>query len=426
MNDTMRCSLALLIALFLLTVPLCAQNREDAATPAEDIGIRLSNPGVLPDGTTRSADERTITVSGYVVNRATGGRIDFEARKTPGYLFGYIRNSSGETLIEYTESKRTPVYTGKDGTAAASLEAVPVLRVEGLKYDLFGQDVWREMEEIVDSPSGELIRHLGMYIGFHLPEDHLSDLRRALQVPFQALQSLYRTPVNGPRFDELLRIVETRAANTGVSAAGLHESMALIRWPRDCEMQDCEIVSTSDYVYSMDGGFVSRSLSVQLQLTHGYEEGGPLDDGDAIAPPKNSKGLPRLNAWMDDEADDCLGRCGFGCGSWSCRDFDRSRGQPVGEPVCGSSTSWEERQYYTYTFKRTCTTSGRVTDGCICHDRCARNSHLSFFSPTCAIACAPFAGRNSQRKTWTAGPRQFTGRYYINTGETCWADTEAQ
>ncbi len=41
MNDTMRCSLALLIALFLLTVPLGGQKRENAATPAKDIDIRV-------------------------------------------------------------------------------------------------------------------------------------------------------------------------------------------------------------------------------------------------------------------------------------------------------------------------------------------------------------------------------------------------
>ena len=152
---------------------------------------RSGLPAVDPmsDGSWRASADSEAVIRGFVVNDETGHWLQFTARRTVGHLVGSISNALGKTLFEYGESEEVPVYSGD--SSVPSWERVPRLSILGASYSIDNELAWQMMGSIATSEDGMLIRHLALNLSFAVPEADFVDLRRALQVPFQAMQSLY-------------------------------------------------------------------------------------------------------------------------------------------------------------------------------------------------------------------------------------------
>lgn len=420
-------------------------------TSEQEVGITLTEVVVTPTG----HSGRLIT--GSVANRITGSALFFEAIEQegssdggPGLRSGTLRDQNGTLLVEYTESAQEPVYKNAE---LVGYESVPTLQFKGSLYAYDSELAWRTMEEIVSSPAGELIKYLALNVVFHLPNDELVDLRRVLEVPFQAMQSLYDSEDIAVTARTIERLIESRSTQTNTSIEDIERLTDFTLFPADCIETECEYLVTSDYIFSHSGGsgFVNRTLSQRLVLSHNYEAEASLSTIDTdralrksasadgqFSPltPKSAEKLfgfdvgsgandnfdlehliPRA-AWMDDEAGDCRGRCGPGCGSWSCSRYNYGSLR-YAYRRCSSSTGWQERDYYTQSYSIVCSTTGSYASYCRCHDDCMRGSTGGPFNIWCEAKCLGQSHTRTQR-TWTAGPRRMTQTVYIATGNTCW------
>lgn len=417
----------------------------------DDVGITLTEVVVTPTG----HSGRLIT--GSVTNRITGSALFFEAIEQdgssdegPGLRSGTLRDQDGTLLVEYTESSQAPVYKN---AKLVGYESLPTLQFKGSLYAYDSELAWRTMEEIASSPAGELIKYLALNVVFHLPNDELVDLRRVLEVPFQAMQSLYDAPDIAGTARSIERLIESRSSQTNTSIEQIERSTDFTLFPSDCIETECEYLVTSDYIFSHDGGsgFVNLTLSQRLVLSHNYEAEASLSMIDADKTlqmsvsaggefsPLTSKSAEKLSSfdvgsgtdnnfdfehliprasWMDWEAGDCRGRCGPGCGTWSCSKYDLG---PLRYAFtkCNSSTRWQERDYYRQSYSTVCTATGSYSAFCRCHDDCMRGSTGGPFNGWCEVKCLGKSKRKT-RKTWTAGPRRQTHTVYIATGNTCW------
>ncbi len=271
------------------------------------------------------------------------------------------------------------------------------------------------MGQLAASPHGELIHKLALYLVMFAPGDDLEIERRGLEVPYQAMQTFYATPAIseygggelkrarqlGKKRRSLLSIDKSPAVNVARA-----EHPPLIPQPIDCERFQCMYVDTPDYQLSQQGGYVVKSLSPRLSLSHNYARppahGG---DDDAHAAALTHKGLQDgVVKPKDDGAQvgDCFGRCGGGCGNWrhewvgtpnieygptSCREGYRN---PAMEVVCLERCEEESVNPVTYRGTAVHTASGKVTLGAKAHDSCCRSSPLGCADPAC-IAIAPLA-----------------------------------
>ena len=435
------------IALAAMSVVLIGQTTSAIATSAiaavsDDSRITIVlddiHEGARVGGSAGSSD-LIASIRGSVIDHQSGIWVDFDARESTDSIFGYIRDKSGNTLIAYEEIEQLSVVQSRTGSSGS--EYLPRLYFMGVDYSISSDLSWEMMESVATSESGPLIRHLAMFISFHIPEIRLQNLRRALQVPFQAMQSLYdyslaESPTESS-LETALHNLQRRAASTGVLRETLEKELALSKHPVDCRFSECEVISTSDYIFSINGGYVNRTLSPQLILSHSYESNAPVIDKESLNSVEYKKQdtqiqfnvrlnldnpilpyslTPRSLAWADDEAGHCLGRCGAGCGRWSCSRYNYSRRRNL-RTVCDYRTNYVVREYWEQDHTAYCTTSGLVTDYCLCHDQCARSS--SHLDPACVVSCAG-QGVARRRRTWTAGPRRITSTGWSDTAETCW------
>lgn len=420
--------------------------------PSENaVEITLAEVVVTP-----TADSGRL-IKGTVSNRSTGSALFFEAVEhqssrdgDPGLRSGTFRDQDGTLLVEYSEASQAPVYRNAE---LVGYESVPILQFRGTLYSYDDEMTWRTMEEIASGPAGELIEYLALNVVFHAPSDGLVDLRRVLEVPFQAMQSLYDSSDITATARNMERLIESRSAQTSTSVERVEQLTEFTLFPSGCIETECEYLVTSDYVLSQDdvSGFVNRTLSQRLVLSHNYEaeaslsitntdtaqqisvttagQFSPLTPKSAEKPfsfdvgsgTKNNLDLEHLiprAAWMDDEAGDCRGRCGPGCGSWSCSSYNYSSLR-YAYTRCNSSTGWEERDYYTQSYTKVCSTTGSYSSYCRCHDDCMRGSTGGPFNIWCEAKCLGKSTRKTSR-TWTAGPRRITHTIFIATGDTCW------
>lgn len=117
-------------------------------------------------------------IRGSVIDHQNGLWVDFEARESNDSVYGYIRDKSGNTLIEYEESEQLSIVQGQAGNSGS--EYLPKLSFKGVDYLISSDLSWEIMESVASSESSPLIRHLALFISFYVPEAHLQNLRRAL------------------------------------------------------------------------------------------------------------------------------------------------------------------------------------------------------------------------------------------------------
>ncbi|HKG15994.1 MAG TPA: hypothetical protein VKB12_21920, partial [Pyrinomonadaceae bacterium] len=183
----------------------------------------------------------------------------------------------------------------------------------------------------------------------------------------------------------------------------------IVAQPVDCEKYQCAYVDSHDFQLSSEGGYVVKSLSPRLPLSHNFAPPyvrGTDDhhhDDDAVAAAargksKNSKykiirtsaaarapRAPRAPRRRDDasQVGDCFGRCGPGCGDWShqwigdpvviadftyCEPPDPDSWMPDCSTFCCST----ERRVTSYAGTAVHTAHGKVTFGSVAHDACVR------------------------------------------------------
>jgi hypothetical protein len=332
-----------------------------------------------------SADKQN-GITGFVEDKLTGARINFESRTIGGQLVSQIKNKDGYTLVEYIESQQEVVYPTPD--SPPSLAWVPWLRVNGIEYNGYESDVVEEMKAIVSADNGELIRQLAIYLVLQVPGKDLEAERRALEVPYQAFQRFYDRSYRKTGLE-----TETSSHNEAPSGESLVAKRKVgddvILLPDGCKMPNCKFVDTSDYQLTDKGGFVVRSLSPRITLSHNYAGPGHTHDND-------SEGITP----MDDESQvgNCFGRCGRACGDWthewiSRTEFDYTYCQDVQFPNdmpidCSWMCCSEERREVGASGIAVHTAHGHVTLSSIAHDACCRNLFWGCWNPVC-IALFP-------------------------------------
>lgn len=229
----------------------------------------------------------------------------------------------------------------------------------------------------------------------------------------------------------------------------------------DCEQLQCVFADTHDYQLSEQGGYVVKSLSPRLVLSHNFASrevrngDGHSDHEYARAARRKGAGADFIKAVFgakpvggamplvaaarrDDESqvNECFGRCGAGCGGWGhswvgeptvmanftyCEPPD-----PNGwAPDCSTFRCSIERQVVSYSGIAVHATSGKVTLGAKAHDTCCRDLggpcwllSLGPCAPALALAAdcgIPGAGAEH---TWSyIGPHAEGYDYY--TGNCC-------
>lgn len=257
-------------------------------------------------------------------------------------------------MIEYVEAERALVTDPL--TRELSFEPVPVLRINDVQFLEMQGPIVDYMRNFATSPEGELLRLLALYIVEYVPGGDLEMERRGLEVPYQAMQSFY----------EKLAIYEygggeLRAArNFGAKRSDAFKNKEfqkqhelLVPQPVDCQQFQCLYVDNHDYQLSAQGGYVVKSLSPRLALSHNFApreiRGGDEHHdhlkaasvtevklkavsvkevklgrrGFKAALSKSVKSAHSVKAApiksLDDgsQVGDCFGRCGGGCGNWT-------------------------------------------------------------------------------------------------------------
>jgi hypothetical protein len=360
-----------------------------------------------------SADEKK-GIAGSVADKVSGVTLLFESKRQGDALTTRIWNHAGTTQIEYVEAERALVTD--PSTGAQSYEPVPALRFGGVDVKELKGPLAEAMGRFANSTEGDLLRKLALYIVEYTPGEDIETERRGLEVPYQAMQTLYATPaieeygggeLKAARHYGAKRLAETKDA----PPRRPHEP--LVAQPVDCEKFQCVYADSHDYQLSGEGGYVVKSLSPRLSLSHNFappEVRGADGHHDDAAAAAKAKGLERKRTDCPDykivragatraraprkpaprrrddasQVGDCFGRCGGGCGGWTH--------EWVGEPTvvanytyceppewsnrfgvdCSMICCSLEKQYVSFAGTAVHTAHGKVTFGSIAHDSCVR------------------------------------------------------
>jgi hypothetical protein len=362
-----------------------------------------------------SADEAK-GIAGAVTDKVSGVTLLFESKRQGESLTTRIWNRAGTTTIEYVEAESALVTN--PSTGEQSFEPVPVLRFNGSDYKEMKGPIAEAMGRFAASTEGDLLRRLAFYIAEYIPGEDLETERRGLEVPYQAMQKLYATPAideYGGGELKAARHYGAKRRDETKNAPPRHPHEPLVAQPVDCEKFQCAYVDSHDYQLSTEGGYVVKSLSPRLALSHNFappEVRGTDDHHDHEAAAAKAKGLefkqtkvldysivktgaarapratraPRAPRRRDDasQVGDCFGRCGGGCGNWTH--------QWIGEPTVVADYTycappqWSDRigvdctmiccslEKHLVSFAGTAvhTAHGKVTLGSIAHDACVR------------------------------------------------------
>jgi hypothetical protein len=332
-------------------------------------------------------------IAGFVEDKLTGARINFESKRIGDQLISHIKNIDGYTIIEYTEMQRESVAS--DPGSPPSIEPVPSLRINGVDHKGYEGQIVNEMKVIASSEEGELIRHLAFYLIFHAPRGELEAERRGLEVPYQAIQRFYEQSYKksqpGKNGRAQLEAISHSFANRSTNSKSTEPHDEFVLMPEGCKMPKCDYVDTHDYQLSEQGGFVVKSLPQRLSLSHNYASPQMVHehDGEGLRP-------------MDDgsQVGDCFGRCGSGCGDWthewiSRTDYEYTTCREVQYPPdylidCTWFCCFEQRRVVTSQGIAVHIAHGRVTSGAIAHDACCRSHFLGCYNPEC-MALFPWA-----------------------------------
>jgi hypothetical protein len=356
-----------------------------------------------------SADEAK-GIAGAVTDKVSGVTLLFESKRQGDALTTRIWNRAGTTQIEYIEAEQALVTDPVTGEQ--SYEPVPVLRFGGNDYKELKGPMAEAMGRFATSTEGDLLRRLALYVVEYIPGEDLETERRGLEVPYQAMQKLYPTlaidEYGGGELKAARRYGAKRLAETkDLPPRRLHEPLA--GQPVDCEKFQCAFVDNHDFQLSADGGYVVKSLSPRLSLSHNvappFMRGTDDHHHDAaVAAPPRDKGLkykitkvsattaraPRARAprRRDDgsQVGDCFGRCFGGCGNWThewvgeptvVADYTYCETVEGGESHFGTNCttmccSWEKR-FVSFSGTAIHTAHGKVTLGSIVHDACVRS-----------------------------------------------------
>lgn len=409
-----------------------------------------------------SSANSTKGIVGSVEDKAAGIKINFESRKIGGYLTSVISNKKGLTLIEYTEAQQETEIDPHTNTS--SLEWVPWLRVNGIEYKEMAGPVLEEMRLIATSAEGELIKRLALFLVLYAPGEDIEAERRGLEIPFQSMQTFYaRSAITEYAGIELAlgkRIIPNSKARRHVSP----QELQVLLLPVNCIAPQCVVAETHDYQLSEQGGYVVKSLSNRLTLSHNFarpemREADGHDDhaqsasvnavktGRVMFQPASFTGLTAIKAaptaalmpWDDgSQVGDCYGRCGGGCGNWthswvgtpttinSGPSCISAYHHPLMERMCLESCQTIDRTYVTEYGTAVHTASGNVTLGSKAHDSCCRSSWGGCWNPAC-IAIAPaaadcaFAGT---LHTWSYVGYHETSHIEDNPNGTCWEQAD--
>lgn len=323
-------------------------------------------------------------ITGIVEDRVTGAKITFESKRTGDSLTSKINNGDGFTLIEYVEAQQELAPGANDGPM--QLEWAPWLRINGIEYRGYEGQMVEEMKSLAGSPEGRLVRYLAVYLVFHAPGHDLEQERRGLEAPYQAIQRF---------FDRSYKkdwAADSGRAELEVAAINNKPAKDFKLVPADCRLPNCQFVDTLDYQLTEQGGFVVKSLSPRLSLSHNYARPEPGGEHQGQVKIEGGRIVP-----MDDasQVDDCYGRCGPGCGSWShewiesavvdnytyCFDTSGNGGGPGLD--CSQMCCSAEHEVYLVSGTAVHITSGHVTPGAILHDDCCRSVWLGCLNPVC-------------------------------------------
>ena len=355
-----------------------------------------------------SADE-TKGIAGAVTDKVSGATLLFESKRQGDALNTRIWNRAGTTQIEYAEAERALVTD--PSTGAQSYEPVPVLRFGGAEFRELKGPMGEAMGRFANSTEGDLLRKLALYIVEYTPGEDIETERRGLEVPYQAMQTLYATlaideygggELKAARHYGAKRFEDTK----NLPPRGPHEP--LVAQPVDCEKFQCVYADSHDYQLSAEGGYVVKSLSPRLSLSHNFAppavrgtDDHHHDDEANAARATRDNGLtfkivkasatraraPRKPAprRRDDasQVGDCFGRCGGGCGGWThewigeptlLADWTYCVGPDPHEfmPDCSTFCCSQEKQVISYSGTAVHIAHGKVTFGSIAHDSCVR------------------------------------------------------
>ena len=355
-------------------------------------------------------------LSGSVADKKTGEAILFESKRDGDFLSSRISDQSGVTLVEYVEVERAPVTDPVTGVQSS--EPVPSMRFGGIEYQELEGPVVEEMRQLAASPQGALVRMLAIYLFEYAPGHDLETERRGLEVPYQAMQKFYASPAieeygGGDLVAAKQFGAKRREATKDLKPARTLEP--LFADAADCELVQCTFADNHDYQLSEQGGYVVKSLSPRLVLTHNFAppESRKADEhhdhehakaaqrkagsasfiktsaaaslnfnANSLKGVKPLVAMPRRDD--DSQVGDCYGRCGAGCGGWYhtwvgepvvmwdytyCQGPDPDSWMPDCSTFC---CSWEKR-VTSYSGLAVHTASGKVTLGSKAHDSCCRS-----------------------------------------------------
>ncbi|HEU4386778.1 MAG TPA: hypothetical protein VFV34_03200 [Blastocatellia bacterium] len=408
----------------LANCPECDASASNRSTlPVETGGdalLRKDKKHTLVELTVTTAD-RPNGITGFVENKTTGAKISFQSKRDGEQLVTRIRDKEGNTLIEYIESQQEIVNPAPG--VPPVFEWVPWLRVNGIEYKGYEGEILDQMKAVVSNEAGELIRQLAIYVVLHASGEDLEPERRGLEIPYQALQRFYETSFRKTGVGIERSIGSGDLLSKAKPERRKHDDGFTLA-PNGCEMPDCKFVETHDYQLTEQGGFVVKSLSPRLTLSHNFASR-------AEVPHSDDGGI----TLMDDgsQVGDCFGRCGAGCGDWTHDWIDRTEYDetycqevqfPPDLPIdCSWMCCVEERRLVGSSGIAVHTAHGKVTPGAIAHDWCCRNLWLGCWNPVC-IALLPGAADClipgvGWDETWSyVGPH--SDAYTYSTGNCCY------
>ena len=288
-------------------------------------------------------------IVGGVADKATGAAILFESKREGENLTSRIKDLAGKTLIEYVEAERALVTDPL--TRELSFEPVPVLRINDVQFLEMQGPIVDYMRNFATSPEGQLLRLLALYVVEYVPGEDLEMERRGLEVPYQAMQSFYEKLAIDEYGGGELRAARNFGAKRSEAFKNKEfhkQHEPLVPQPVDCLQFQCLYVDNHDYQLSAQGGYVVKSLSPRLALSHNFAPSEiRVEDehhdhlkaelvkevklgrrGFKAAPSKSVKSAHSVKAApiksLDDSSQvgDCFGRCGGGCGNWT-HELDR-------------------------------------------------------------------------------------------------------
>ena len=246
-------------------------------------------------------------IFGHVFSELFDKRIDFESRVLNGVLTARVAAEHGRVLFEYTEVK-TPIPWSPD-----TFEWVPSLRIDGKDYVALTPEQIPALRAIAESPEGSLLRHLGLYLVYQAPSADLTSERRGLEIPYQALQSMYAT-LGIQEFSPDMAVLPKPGEVGALSYSEDPSQSQWMRVPENCVQSKCKYISTPDYQLSAVGGFVNKNVSPLIVFSHNFHMR-PPDEQSAKAKTHTDSAKQKPAAGGEDggQVDDCFGACGGGC-----------------------------------------------------------------------------------------------------------------